>query len=293
MRSAILAAAIILASNPFNAHAEKTCACQPLGPPDSESHLVTRLWNIVGDGTSDQDVIDEFEAGFAPIVTQLDGFQRYTAATTGNSSTVFFMNAFDTAEHAMAAQEAAKAFVDGGKLKGLISPNTFTEDAAIYGFPLGTCIVEPSTGMFLSTRLFKWAEPEAIEVETLVAAGGSFNDKVKDLDGYITYVGTLSEEDSAMTFVYNIYDNEETSKMANTMGQSNAAENAVEVPPNELVVSTQGQIKFDFLCAAETEDPRPEAEPSESVEDPSSGARPISATATGIVALAVVFFGIV
>ena len=229
-----------------------SCQCQPLGPPSSQSYIVTRLWDIVQpESWTDQAVIDEFNSGFAPLVTGLEGFQRYTAATTGNSSTVFFMNAFDSAEHAVAAQTAAKDFVENGALNGAISPNQFTEDEVIYGFPEeGTaCITEPSVGQFLSTRLFRWKDPASVTTEQLVAAGGSFNSKVKDLDGYVTYVGTVSL-DKDVTFVYNIYDSEESASAANSMGSANAANNTAEVPPNDLVVSTEGSIKFDYLCAA-------------------------------------------
>lgn len=190
------------------------------GPSVQPVLHLTRLWDIVQpESWSDQDVIDEFNAGFAPLVTSLGGFQRYTAATTGNSSTVFFMNAFDSAEHAVAAQTAAQDFVENGALNGAISPNQFTEDEAIYGFPDegAACITEPSVGQFLSTRLFR-----SVTTEQLVVAGGSFNSKVKDLDGYITYVGTLSL-DKDVTFVYNIYDSEESADTANSMGSANAA----------------------------------------------------------------------
>lgn len=45
-------------------------------------------------------MIEEFETGFGPIVTSLTGFIQYTAAQTGNTSTVFFMNIFDTQANA-------------------------------------------------------------------------------------------------------------------------------------------------------------------------------------------------
>jgi len=224
----IAAAATVLLKLPATVAAADdsvSCQCQPLGPPSSQSYIVTRLWDIVQpESWSDQDVIDEFNAGFAPLVTSLGGFQRYTAATTGNSSTVFFMNAFDSAEHAVAAQTAAQDFVENGALNGAISPNQFTEDEAIYGFPDegAACITEPSVGQFLSTRLFRWEDPASVTTEQLVVAGGSFNSKVKDLDGYITYVGTLSL-DKDVTFVYNIYDSEESADTANSMGSANAA----------------------------------------------------------------------
>ena len=255
-----------------------TCDCQPLGPPEEESYIVTRLWTIVSKDWSDQEVIDEFNHGFAPIVTALPGFQRYTAATTATSTTedgsgatsegatsdsnnsipatVFFMNAFDTAEHAAAAQEAAQVFVEtNDRLKSAIEPQYFTQDQAIYGFPAGSsssssCITEGSVGKFLSTRLYEWTNPENITTDELVVAGSHFNDEIQGLDGYITYVGTLSKPDNRYTFVYNIYETEAVSILANNMGQNNTKTNTVEVPPNTLIVSTQGEIKFDYLCAA-------------------------------------------
>ena len=44
------------------------------------------------------------------------------------------MNAFDTIEHASAAQTAARDFVANGVLKNVITPNTFTEDEVVISF---------------------------------------------------------------------------------------------------------------------------------------------------------------
>ena len=63
------------------AAAAAACECQPIGPP---SFIVTRLWNVnPSSNFTDQDVIAEFDNGFAPVVTHMPGFQRYTASTTG------------------------------------------------------------------------------------------------------------------------------------------------------------------------------------------------------------------
>ena len=229
-----------------------TCECQPLGPPGAvDSHLGTYLWTIVSTEWSDQDVIQEFQQGFAPIVTALPGFQRYTAATTGNITTVFFMTAFETAEQAMAAQAAVDIFVDTNQeLKAAIKPWHFTQDHVVTGFPAGaSCITEGSVGKFLATRLYEWTTPKNL-TDDLIVSGTHFNDEIKGLEGYITYVGTLSEPDNRYTFVYNMYETEAVSIQANTMGQTNAHTNTVEVPPNTLLVSTQGEIQFDYLCAA-------------------------------------------
>ena len=135
-----------------------TCACQPLGPPGAvDSHLGTYLWTIVStEEWSEQDVIQEFQQGFAPIVTALPGFQRYTAATTGNTATVFFMTAFETAEQVTAAHEAVEVFVATNKeLKAAIAPLHVTQDHVVTGFPAGACITDGSVGKFLATRLYE------------------------------------------------------------------------------------------------------------------------------------------
>jgi hypothetical protein len=66
--------------------------------------------------------------GFGPQIIQMEGFRRYTAAKTGNASTVFVMSVFDTMEHSIVAQEAGKQFVDTGNLNGILSPNRFSQD---------------------------------------------------------------------------------------------------------------------------------------------------------------------
>lgn len=68
---------------------------------ENNAYIVTRLWTINATSElTDLEVIDEFETGFGPIVTSLTGFIQYTAAQTGNTSTVFFMNIFDTQANA-------------------------------------------------------------------------------------------------------------------------------------------------------------------------------------------------
>jgi len=232
---------------------EPTCDCQPLGPPDAESFVVTRLWDISpSSGFNDQDVIDEFNKGFAPIVTALPGFQRYTASYTGNASTVFFMNAFDTQELAHAAQEAAKDFVANGVLKNVITPNTFTEDEVIIGFG-DECITESSQGHYLSTRVFEHEEgyvrpDNEIEIFTDIA------DIVRTVEGNIMYaVSTTSLGESPQTdFRWDIYETQEGSDKISSIMTPLAANgtfgdiNALK----KLVAVTEGEIAFDYLCAS-------------------------------------------
>ena len=75
---------VLLSSFHTSFIAAAACECQPIGPPNSTSYIVTRLWNInQSSNFTDQDVIAEFDDGFAPVVTHMPGFQRYTASTTG------------------------------------------------------------------------------------------------------------------------------------------------------------------------------------------------------------------
>jgi len=224
---------------------ESTCDCQP-----TEGYLVTRLWDIVGESNlTDQDVIDEFNTGFAPLVTHMAGFQRYIAATTGNSSTVFFMNQFDTAEHAKAAQEGAKDFVKNGILDGAITPNQFTEDQLVFHFDSSDCVTSDSTGSYLAQRLYKLSDenttPESMYQEGL----NMYNQTLQNIDGFVAYSGALSSPGYEQLFVYNIWETEEDAVEAVAAVRAYAAANP-NPNPNERIVSSSGFIQFDYLCAA-------------------------------------------
>ena len=230
---------------------EFTCDCQP-----TEGYLVTRLWNIVDSNFTDLDVIEEFNTGFAPLVTHMAGFQRYTAATTGNSSTVFFTNQFDTAEHAKAAQEGAKDFVKNGILDGVITPNQFTEDQLVFSFDSSDCVTADSTSLFLDTRLYNLFDN--VTPESMYHTGQSlYNQTLQHVDGFVSYSGALSTPNYEQVFVYNIFETQEGATEANNAGMANAKENTNnDVPTNELVVTTSGSIVFDYLCAADNAPPK-------------------------------------
>ena len=54
------------------ASASESCGpCLPTGPPYEDTYLVNRLWSIQSSSWSDLDVIEEFDKGFAPIVTNM------------------------------------------------------------------------------------------------------------------------------------------------------------------------------------------------------------------------------
>ncbi|KAL7434210.1 hypothetical protein ACHAXM_003932 [Skeletonema potamos] len=217
-----------------------TCGdCQP-----SSGYLVTRLWNIVGNLT-DQDVIDEFHSGFAPEVTKMDGFYRYTAAKTGNESTVFFMNIFDTADHAHSAQEAAKKFVEEGSLNGNISPNIFTEDEIIAYYNSEECVKTDSNGHFLATRFNAQDNPSLFSSGNVTSDMNEANDSFKAISGYLSFVASQSV-DATTSFFFNIYETAAGAQAANDeILTMNAEENYVM----GNITPTMGEIEFDYLCS--------------------------------------------
>ena len=246
------------------AASEPTCKCQPLGPPGAPSFLVTRLWNIVDAGWTDQDVIDEFDAGFAPTVTALPGFQRYTAATTGDDRTVFFMNAFDSKDRAAAAQEAAKEFVSAGRLNGAIEPNHFTQEAVIVGFSSEDCPKESMEGMHLSTRAYFYHDPASVNLTALVQSYTDFQEQVmSNIEGWKAYVGSTSAPEGKDDFAYNIFSSEEAAKESNELAAvENDETKDFGFPPADLIAKTEGVIAFDYLCAAGNAPTSPPSSPS-------------------------------
>ena len=234
---------------------EPTCTCQP-----TDGYLVTRLWTIVDANITDQDVIDEFNEGFAPIVTRMDGFQRYTAAKTGNSTTVFFMNAFDTEELAHEAQEAAKSFVNDGRLNGAITPNQFTEDVIVSYFNTEDCVTTDSAGRFMSTRLYDL--PKGMTLDAMIESTSTVAVDMKAIDGFVSFASTLKPTNHTKAFFFNIYETLEGAIASNNAGNTNAEEDPNDNVPNDVVLieETAGQIAFDYICAGKLPDNEVEKE---------------------------------
>lgn len=220
------------------------CECKWLGT----SYLVTRLWNIVSPDWSDQSVIDEFNDGFSPIVTYLPGFQVYTSAATGNSSTVFFMNIFDSQETAKAAQEGAKKFIEDGALSGAITPNQFTETYLSFHFTAGNCVRESIEGKYLSTRLWKLTPDSNFTIDGVALEFEAFYKPIIQQEpGFLEYGGaTVTSTD--YIFFFNVFETPEGAAAANE-GAARFMREGRLLGNIEKVVFTEGIIGFDYSCA--------------------------------------------
>jgi hypothetical protein len=229
--------------------------CLPVGggEPFDDMYLVTRLWTIVDpNATSDMDIINEFNSGFAPIVTSMPGFIQYTAAQTGNTSTVFFKNLFDSQEHAHSAQEAAKDFVSTNDIlmDGAIIPYHFTEDVVAYDNTNGVdCVNTSNRNKFLATRLY-----ESLDVtwtkDTLGALvyNNSMSSTISAQSGFVNHIASVSvEDDGKFLFFSDVFDSEDGAINANIMGLNAASANQ-DANPIEILAVTMGQIAFDYIC---------------------------------------------
>ena len=194
---------------------------------------------------TDQDVINEFNKGFAPVVTNMPGFQRYTASSTGDNSTVFFLNQFDTQEEAHAAQEAAKEFVANGMLNGKITPNIFTELPVLFGAAADACMTSSSEGYYLAARFYNWVDPANLNTTLVYSIAHGFYETLTDLEGFVVYYDSAAQGVNT-SCAWDIFQTEE---LAN---QSNEGAAKLVLPENWTVRAgaVAGIIAFDYTCAA-------------------------------------------
>lgn len=248
--------------------ASATCECQPL-PPLSPSYQVTRLWNIVDPSMTPQDVANEFQSGFAPMVTHMDGFQRYTSSFTGNNTTIFFLNQFGTKEEAHAAQEAAKAFVKNGTLNGKIEPNIFTEAPKLFAASVNGCINSSSVGKYSAVRYWNLPDFASINRTELYSLFEDFfNSEVKNKEGIVEYHSAVNVPDGPEEISWNIFKTEEDAIAFNQFAASYNF-TADGWPVSEFLTSTEGKIVFDYLCATGN---TPKASPSAAFKATAAGA---------------------
>lgn len=226
------------------ANREFLCECKWLGT----SYMVTRLWDIISDEWTDRMVIDEFNRGFSPIVTNLPGFLVYTSAVTGNASTAFFMNIFESEETAHAAQEGAATFVKEGALNGAITPNQFTETHLSFHITADNCVQDSIAGKYLSTRLWKLTPDSNFTIDGVsLEFEAHYKPIIQQEPGFLEYGGaTVTGTD--YIFFFNVFDTPEGAAAANA-GATTFMKEGKLMGNIEKVVFTAGTIGFDYSCA--------------------------------------------
>jgi len=267
--------------------APATCGqCLPIGPMMNAFdglYLVTRFWTIVDPSqTSDLDVIHEFETGFAPLVQSMPGFIQYTAAQTGNSSTVFFQNLFDTEAHASAAQQAASNFVSTNEVltDGAIVPYYFTEYVVAYENTNGVdCVNTSNEGKYLGTRLYERAKADVnmttADFITMVTSSNTTKALLTS-PGFVDFKASVAN-DGIRVFMSNVFETEDGALDANDVGLANNT-------TMTALATTSGKIAFDYLCTT-----TPTIEEDTTTSSCSSMSRVVSPTITSLLILVLMF----
>lgn len=125
-----------------------------------------------------------------------------------------------------------------------IYPNTFTEDTLIgtfYSSP--ECVTASSVGEYLATRQNEYSNLNLYE-GGMANPNGTF---METIPGYRLFLASVANDNSTSMFM-NIYETAEGAKQANdAILQQNAEQNNTMGVIDPV---TNGQIKFDYLCAA-------------------------------------------
>jgi hypothetical protein len=230
---------------------EATCdKCLSL-PPDSKSFQTIRYYNITDPNWTAEQAMEEAAKTTALQLAKMPGFQRYTAATTGDSQLVLFMNQFASAEQAKAAQDAAAnnpdpswANANDGKLELFIS--TVTEGFA--AFPQDSCFTESQVGKLLVTHLYTYQDPASVDPTTLFPLQQDYyNMMYKNAPGFVMSYSSTNAPQGDDKSQWRIMESEaDEAAYQELKAESNYAWTG---PAEDEVISTAGIIGIDILCA--------------------------------------------
>ena len=180
----------------------------------------------------------------APQLAKMPGFQRYTAAATGDSQLVLFMNQFDSEEEAKAAQETAISNSPNGntgKLELFVS--LVTEGYA--SFPEGKCFTESQVGKWLTSTLYKYEDPASVDMTDMFTSDQEwYNVLLTNTPGFImNYLSTNFSDKSAWQIMESEADEAAYQEL---VAEANYQWTG---PPGKMVFSTAGTIGIDVLCS--------------------------------------------
>lgn len=225
----------------------------------SGSYLSSRLWtNAPGNcSLSPNDVIEEFERGFAPIIIEAPGFIQYLGAEQLSDADRFarsnFYNVFGTKREAELANEGAKAFVADSNLTGqIVNPSQYPSDGQFTGlidfWSSTECAATTTgnTGRYLATRLWKSTEVSGQRIINEFRNG--FRDEIRHAPGFRMYMGAVVDENTA--YFMNVFDTEKEAADANLLAALFIQDSKL-ADRISLLRATTDLIKFDFFDPAQ------------------------------------------
>ena len=231
---------------------QATCGkCLPL-PPASKSFQTIRIYNITDPNWTAEQAMEEAAKTTALTLAKMPGFQRYTAAATGNSQLVLFMNQFASEEEAQAAQDATSDpsssthvnNANNGKLELFVS--AVTEGYA--SFPEGKCFTESQVGKTLTSGLYTYQDPASVDIaEQFTLEQDWYNELYSQTPGFIMNYVSANVPAGSDKSVWKIMESEADEAAY----QALKAEKGYEWTgaANDKVISTIGTIGIDVLCS--------------------------------------------
>jgi hypothetical protein len=249
-------------------------SAQPCPPQETcknhtGSFFVSRLWILRPNATfTNTDVINEFEAHFAPNVTNLPGFIEYVGAsnitnsgdTSVNTSLIFFYNVFNDSETGLAVQRKAADFYHSGVLLGQITPVRFENGTFDFFFSALNGVNETGaalntssslcqdniTSLTLSTRLWELTPNATINsTDVLNTFKTEFAPVISKEPGFREYAGILLADN--LIFFYNVFETPEGGTNANLKAADFVATGTLHGQIQKVDFKT-ATVEFDFQC---------------------------------------------
>ena len=196
-----------------------------------DKRLITRLWVLSPSATfTTQNVSDEFETGFGPEVSSLDGFYLYQGSIV-NETNNYFQNVFEGKENAAEAQIAAVAFVETSNLTGQIEPVRFQQGSLQFFYtPDDSCFEQNEDSFYITTWLFILKDDATFNTQQVSNEFKKFAKDLSDFAGFRTYASMIPDATANLqlhNYVYNIYETQEQAAAANTKFSADIDNSAV------------------------------------------------------------------
>lgn len=215
---------------------EATCGeCLPIMEGD-DAFINARLWKTTD--VEPAEYLGYYSEDYSTIFESQPGFIKFAATTTQDPSIFLFYDIFDTEENSKAARKVASESYDKyGEYDELL--HMYLGEINWSGAP-DDCIKGNKAGDYLSSRFFYDVDP--------VRATGSISsnyDVWKDTESFESYISSYAVDDTDESFFINTFNDEEDNNEATDLALSTTNLDATTA----LIVSTVGQVAFDFTCS--------------------------------------------